>query len=411
MVPSRHAAPTLGRISPTRPASIAARASPSRIPVWCRNHAGVDGEASTLPIPRWWPAQASARVGLRAGRSATRSRSTRPRSADPRVTRVERDGLVHRVAQRHTIQHCNHAGTSSRAIDQRILGGAAPVNGTHEEVPKPYQNTRLEINQFVKKSRRDAEPRQASTRPGAVQDHRVVEVEVVLLRRRRARLGNPPTRSRGRRSRPVARARIPRRDRGPTVRGTRRDTSEPRIVGREAVVLLEEPERDDRREERVRDRRVTPVEHPDAVRPSEDVPVVEVVVLHRLFGAAAASSAHRRVNSARTPRAERGRRPRSGAAARAATRTPAGSHAVRRSGTPASRCSAAWAISPCWSSAYPGSTSHHSSGGLPSSTRGAPASASTRRARDGSAATTSTVTRGQRADTAAVRAASKCQRP
>jgi len=34
--------------------------------------------------------------------------------------RVDRDGLVHRGTQRRTIQHCNHAETSLRAIDQQM---------------------------------------------------------------------------------------------------------------------------------------------------------------------------------------------------------------------------------------------------------------------------------------------------
>src|SRR2546423_15051216 len=52
---------------------------------------------------------------------------------------------------------------------------------------------------------------------------------------------------------------------------------EPRVARRQLVDLLEEPERDDERREGVRDRRVAPVEQPQAVALRVDVLPVEIV--------------------------------------------------------------------------------------------------------------------------------------
>jgi hypothetical protein len=57
---------------------------------------------------------------------------------------------------------------------------------------------------------------------------------------------------------------------------------EPRVSRREAGALLEEAEGDNQRRERMTDRGVAPVEHPQVLAARVQVRVVEVVVLDRL---------------------------------------------------------------------------------------------------------------------------------
>ena len=135
--PSRHACPIFGSSSDTSPVSIDARASPSRIPVCRRSHACVDGEPSTAPIPRWWPAHASC-----ANSASSRSISARRRTSSSAISTSHNDDTSSTATTREpplapATNGCGWSGSGRRS-----------TRGSSDTIP----NWRSEVNEFVRKS-------------------------------------------------------------------------------------------------------------------------------------------------------------------------------------------------------------------------------------------------------------------